>query len=101
MNTATTTAAEIFVLRLTHREGRTVLDSPVEIDYEGRDVCYLHKSVSRDRRHGWIVSKVTSEISQARTWATRAGAEQYLATHFTYDGPSGSYSYFTVEEVVD
>ena len=53
---------------------------------------YLHKSVSRDRRHGYLICKVTETILSARSWATREGAEGYLANKF--DGLG-----YAVEEV--
>lgn len=89
-----------YVLRLVYNTGRGGSDPYQPIDYTDRDPLYLYRSVSRDRRHGWLVWKV-SELDRAREWATRSGAEGYLAEHFTYEpDANGIASRFVVEEVV-
>lgn len=50
---------------------------------ETNGVLYLYKSVNRDK-HGYLRPRVTTDVSRARTWATRAGAEGYLADKLTY-----------------
>lgn len=48
-------------------------------------VLYLYKSVSRHGRSQYLNWKVTEDITQARTWATREGAEKYLHDKFEFD----------------
>lgn len=67
---------------------------------------YLHKSVSVSRARGSrgrLIWKITPDVQDARRWATREGAEGYLASKFTYGHEfsrgTGVYSQFIVEEV--
>jgi len=53
---------------------------------------YLYKSVGRDRQHGYPKYQVTDTVENARSWATRAGAEGYRAAKFDGRG-------YAVEEV--
>lgn len=69
--------------------------------------CYLYKSVSvsrRSSRYGLPNWRITPDIDQARTWATREGVENYLISKFTYEHEfggqgTGVHSHFIVEEV--
>lgn len=54
----------------------------------GEPPLYLHKSVSVSRRSGSLRYAHTTDIEQARTWATRAGIMGYLADKFTYTNPA-------------
>lgn len=67
-----------YVLRLTHHRKFEGL-VPVDTD---KPALYLYKSVSRNRQHGFPVYKVTKNVMNARSWATRKGAEKYLADKF-------------------
>ena len=77
-----------YVLRLTHIRK---FGGWKPVDSETR-ALYLYKSVSRHRQDGLPIYKVTDNVANARSWATRAGAEGYLANKF--DGLG-----YVVEEV--
>jgi len=87
-----------YVLRYAYTYG---MDGYTPVEDDGRD-HYLYKSVRRDPRHNRINWRITERIDQARTWATREGAEGYLADKFTYEQlakDNGVASSFVVEEV--
>jgi hypothetical protein len=77
-----------YVLRLTHIRK---FHGWRPVDPDG-PALYLYKSVSRERDHGFPIYKVTDNVTNARAWATRAGAEGYLTNKF--DGLG-----YAVEEV--
>lgn len=60
---------------------------------------YLYKSVNRNR-FGYTQSKVTPDLGTARVWATKKGAEGYLAKHFTFSpDENGVESSYVVERI--
>ena len=77
-----------YVLRYAYSEcGGAPVDESIR-------ALYLYKSVNKDK-HGDLIFRLTRDVSRARTWATRAGAEQYLADKLTYY----SGTHYAVEEV--
>ena len=58
----------------------------------GDRTLYLYKSVGRDRQHGHPKYSVCENVENARSWATRSGAEGYLNAKFDGRG-------YEVEEV--
>ena len=82
-----------FVLRVTHISRFKGYEP-----YAGEPL-YLYKSVSRNRR-GWLADMVTPRLDDARQWATRKGAEGYLANKLTFEpDENGVVSKYVVEEV--
>lgn len=90
-----------FVLLNTHHFGRDNAYVPVEDDV----TLYLDQSAKQgtSRRSGYYYQeRLTENLSRAKSFATKAGAEAYLVKHltyYTYD-ESGRASCFTVVEKI-
>lgn len=56
-------------------------DGFVPVKEDGR-THYLYKNASRSSQ-GWMNTRVTEDINQARSWATLEGIDGYLANNLT------------------
>ena len=99
MSTAPATEkTTVFVLRYAFH---SKMGGYVPVESDGR-TYYLYKSVSRDKRHGYMHWGITEDASQARQWKTREGAEGWLKNNVDYPSladANGTTSSFVVEEV--
>jgi hypothetical protein len=54
---------------------------------EDQRTHYLHKNVTRSSQ-GWLNTRITEDIDQARTWATLEGIDGFLAKNLTSNSGS-------------